>query len=205
MQASIFSQSFDDYEIIMVDDGSTDSTPKLLDDLAEKHPDRIRVFHKENGGQSTARNLALSEAKGEYVVFWDSDDYAAPDMFEKLAPTDKDDLKLLEEVKREQGRIKLTEPVTCRPAVEDDLPALLQIAGEASAWLKKQKVDQWQDGYPAERHFRFDLERGELFAVCHGEELAGFFTLSGRRIFPMRCCTAALWRQNTAARDWRTS
>ena len=77
--ASIFSQSFNDYEIIMVDDGSTDSTPKLLDDLAEKHPDRIRVFHKENGGQSTARNLALSEAKGEYVVFWDSDDYAETD------------------------------------------------------------------------------------------------------------------------------
>ena len=53
-----------------------------------------------------------------------------PDMFEKLALTDKDDLKLLEEVKREQGRIKLTEPVTCCPVVEDDLPALLQIAGE---------------------------------------------------------------------------
>ena len=82
--ASIFSQSFNDYEIIMVDDGSTDSTPKLLDDLAEKHPDRIRVFHKENGGQSTARNLALSEAKGEYVVFWDSDDYAETDYLESM-------------------------------------------------------------------------------------------------------------------------
>ncbi len=116
-----------------------------------------------------------------------------PDMFEKLAPTDKDDLKLLEEVKREQGRIKLTEPVTCRPAVEDDLPALLQIAGEASAWLKKQKVDQWQDGYPAERHFRFDLERGELFAVCHGEELAGFFTLSTREEAGYAAITDGKW------------
>ncbi|MGX8692125.1 MAG: tRNA (guanosine(37)-N1)-methyltransferase TrmD [Clostridia bacterium] len=103
-----------------------------------------------------------------------------PDMLEKLELTDKDDLRLLEEVKRGQGRIKLTGPVTCRPATEEDLPALLRIAGEAGAWLKKQGVDQWQDGYPAERHFRFDLERGECFAVLHGEELAGFFVLSTR-------------------------
>ena len=103
-----------------------------------------------------------------------------PDMFEKLEPTDKDDRKLLEEVKREGGRLKLTEPVAARPATEDDLPELLRIAGEASAWLKKQRVDQWQDGYPAERHFRFDLERGECFAVLHGGELAGFFVLSTR-------------------------
>ena len=103
-----------------------------------------------------------------------------PDMFEKLALTEKEDLKLLEEIRRDAGRIRLSEPVTLRPAAEDDLPELLRIAGEASAWLKKQRVDQWQDGYPAERHFRFDLERGECFAVLHGAELAGFFVLSTR-------------------------
>ncbi|MCR5665171.1 MAG: tRNA (guanosine(37)-N1)-methyltransferase TrmD [Oscillospiraceae bacterium] len=103
-----------------------------------------------------------------------------PDLFEKLSLTDRDDLRLLEQVKREQGRRKLTEAVTCRPAAESDLPALLRIAGEASAWLKRQGVDQWQDGYPAERHFRADLERGECFAVLHGEALAGFFVLSKR-------------------------
>ena len=103
-----------------------------------------------------------------------------PDMFEKLSFSDKDDLKLFEEVKNGRDRLKLTAPVTARPATEEDLPELLRIAGEASAWLKKQRVDQWQDGYPAERHFRFDLERGECFAVLHGEELAGFFVLSTR-------------------------
>lgn len=81
---SIFAQSFSDYELIMVDDGSTDTTPALLDAYAKDHPDTIRVFHKENGGQSTARNMALDLAAGEYIVFWDSDDYADVDYLEKL-------------------------------------------------------------------------------------------------------------------------
>ncbi len=81
---SIFSQSFADYEIIMVDDGSTDSTPSLLDAYAKEHPKVVRVFHKENGGQSTARNLAFEHARGEYIVFWDSDDYAEVDYLERL-------------------------------------------------------------------------------------------------------------------------
>ncbi len=84
---SIFGQSFKDYEIIMVDDGSTDSTPKLLDDYAREYPDMIRVFHKENGGQSTARNMAMDIATGEYIVFWDSDDYADTDYLETLITT----------------------------------------------------------------------------------------------------------------------
>ena len=81
---SIFAQTFKDYEIIMVDDGSTDSTPELLDAYEKKYPDIIKVFHKENGGQSTARNLALDHARGEYILFWDSDDYADVDYLEPL-------------------------------------------------------------------------------------------------------------------------
>ena len=81
---SIFSQTFDDYELIMVDDGSTDGTPALLDEYGKNHPDIITVFHKENGGQSTARNLALDAAKGEYILFWDSDDYAETDYIESM-------------------------------------------------------------------------------------------------------------------------
>ena len=80
---SICNQTYRNLEILLVDDGSTDGTDKLCDELAKKD-DRIRVFHKENGGSSTARNLALSYAKGEYVGFVDSDDFIAPDMYEKL-------------------------------------------------------------------------------------------------------------------------
>ena len=116
-----------------------------------------------------------------------------PDLFEKLRLTEKEDLKLLEEVKKEQGRLRLTEPVICRRADEADLPALIRIAQEGSAWLKKQGVDQWQDGYPAERHFRFDIGRGELFTVCHGDEIAGFFTLSTREEKSYESITDGKW------------
>ena len=87
---SIFAQTFSDYEIIMVDDGSTDSTPALLDAYGNDNPGKIRVFHKENGGQSTARNLALDQANGEYILFWDSDDYAEVDYLERLITAARD-------------------------------------------------------------------------------------------------------------------
>ena len=80
---SILAQTYQNLEILMVDDGSTDGTEVLVDEIAHKDA-RIRVFHKENGGSSSARNLALREAKGEYVSFIDSDDYIEPDMMEKL-------------------------------------------------------------------------------------------------------------------------
>lgn len=80
---SITAQTYSNLEILLVDDGSTDGTGALCDRLALEDG-RIRVFHKENGGTSRARNLALQEAVGEYVGFVDSDDYISPDMYEKL-------------------------------------------------------------------------------------------------------------------------
>ena len=77
---SITAQTYRHLEIILVDDGSTDGTGLLCDRLAEED-ERIRVYHKENGGSSSARNLALAHANGEYVGFVDSDDYIAPDMY----------------------------------------------------------------------------------------------------------------------------
>ena len=81
---SVFGQSFQDFELILVDDGSPDRIPEIIDRVKEEHSDKVTVFHKENGGQSTARNLALDHARGEYVVFWDSDDYADADYLETL-------------------------------------------------------------------------------------------------------------------------
>lgn len=80
---SIMAQTYRRLEIILVDDGSTDGTGELCDELA-KEDDRIRVYHKENGGTSSARNLALKYAAGEYIGFVDSDDYVEPDMYEEL-------------------------------------------------------------------------------------------------------------------------
>lgn len=71
---SITSQTYNNIEIILVDDGSPDGSPALCDMLAEED-ERIRVFHKHNGGLSDARNVGMKIATGEYLVFVDSDDF----------------------------------------------------------------------------------------------------------------------------------
>lgn len=81
--ASLLTQTLDDIEIIMVDDGSPDRVPFMCDDYAKKDS-RIKIIHKENGGLGYARNSGLDLATGEYVVFIDSDDYIESDAFEKM-------------------------------------------------------------------------------------------------------------------------
>ena len=80
---SILNQTFKDFELILINDGSTDSSGKICDEYAKKD-DRIVVIHKENGGVSKARNTALGIIKGEYVGFVDSDDTIEPTMYETL-------------------------------------------------------------------------------------------------------------------------
>ena len=80
---SVTAQTYGNLEILLVDDGSTDGTGELCDRLATED-ERIRVFHKENGGSSSARNYGLDRARGQYVGFVDSDDYVEADAYEKL-------------------------------------------------------------------------------------------------------------------------
>lgn len=83
MVDSVLSQTLADWELVLVDDGSTDGSPALCDELAQQD-DRIRVLHKPNGGVSTARNAGLELAKGEYIGFIDCDDSIKPDMYALL-------------------------------------------------------------------------------------------------------------------------
>ena len=80
---SILAQTFTDFELLLVDDGSPDNSGEVADALA-KTDARIRVFHKENGGPASASNMGLYNARGDYIGFVDSDDLIAPDMYEKL-------------------------------------------------------------------------------------------------------------------------
>ena len=80
---SIINQTYKNLEIILVDDGATDNSGEMCDELA-KLDDRISVYHKENGGLSDARNYGVERATGEYIGFVDSDDYIDAEMYEKL-------------------------------------------------------------------------------------------------------------------------
>ena len=83
---SVLAQDFEDYEVILIDDGSTDGeSGEICDRYAAAHPERIRAIHKPNGGVGEARNVGIEAAQGEYLIFIDSDDYIAPDMFRVLA------------------------------------------------------------------------------------------------------------------------
>ena len=76
--ASIINQTHSNLEIILVDDGSPDNCPQMCDEWAQKD-NRIRVIHKENQGLGMARNTGIDNANGEYICFFDSDDYIAPE------------------------------------------------------------------------------------------------------------------------------
>lgn len=78
------SQSFADWEAVIVDDGSTDATPSIADRLAAEDP-RLRVFHQANGGVSVARNRGLDEARGDWIIWLDADDAWADGAFARLA------------------------------------------------------------------------------------------------------------------------
>ena len=83
---SLVRQTLNDIEIILVDDGSSDSSGLLCDKFAERDR-RIQVVHKENGGLSSARNAGLEIASGRYVGFVDSDDDVELDMYERMSAT----------------------------------------------------------------------------------------------------------------------
>lgn len=77
---SVMAQSYDNFEVILVDDGSTDNSGAICDALAAKY-DRIRVIHKTNGGVSSARNAGIDAALGDYITFVDADDKIGDNMF----------------------------------------------------------------------------------------------------------------------------
>lgn len=80
---SILAQTFTDFELLLIDDGSPDRSGEICDEYVRKDH-RIRVFHQQNRGVSAARNLGLEQAVGEYIAFVDSDDYVLPDYLKDL-------------------------------------------------------------------------------------------------------------------------
>ena len=88
---SALNQTYSDFELLLVDDGSTDNSGKICDDYARKD-NRVRVFHKENGGVSSARNFGIDNAQGYQIMFIDSDDTVDSKYIENLMITDDEDM-----------------------------------------------------------------------------------------------------------------
>jgi glycosyltransferase involved in cell wall biosynthesis len=86
---SILRQSFHDIEVLCVDDGSTDASPRILSEYARKDT-RFKLFSQKNSGPATARNVGLRHASGEYIMFCDADDMYEPSMCEQMARTLKE-------------------------------------------------------------------------------------------------------------------
>lgn len=86
---SILSQTFNDFEVLLIDDGSKDQSGEICDEYAKKDS-RVKVFHKENGGVSSARNLGIKNIQGCFVTFIDSDDFVDNDFLISLMKSDSD-------------------------------------------------------------------------------------------------------------------
>lgn len=84
---SLVKQTLEEIEVVAIDDGSTDRCAQILDEYQAAYPEKMKVVHKENGGQASARNLALTLCEGEYIGFLDSDDFVKEGMFEKMYTT----------------------------------------------------------------------------------------------------------------------
>lgn len=100
---SVLEQSYTDFELLLINDGSTDSSGKICDEYALKDV-RVKVFHKENGGVSSARNLGISKSKGDWITFVDSDDLITDHYFEALKKEDISADLILLNIKRFSGQ-----------------------------------------------------------------------------------------------------
>lgn len=100
-----------------------------------------------------------------------------PDLFQQTPPT-PDEQRLLDKIRRDRSRPQLVEPPVCRPATEDDLPAILAIAQQARNYLRRHRVDQWQGVYPNEETFRADVAAGTCHVLTYQGTVAAMFTLT---------------------------
>ena len=109
---SILGQSFSDFELLLVDDGSTDGSGDLCDSFLTKDS-RVRVFHLQNGGVSAARNYGIQQAQGEWICFVDSDDEVLKDYLQDMVSAiDADDLLVMTNISDPRLKGLLTENVS---------------------------------------------------------------------------------------------
>jgi len=167
---SILSQSFTDFELILVDDGSPDACGKICDEYAEKDS-RIRVIHQKNGGLSAARNSGIDIAQGEWLSFIDSDDWVHPDYLRLLyeaAVENSTDISIGLYV-RTDGRGDIDNaPINPRISIEQ--PEGFWIEKRTNATVAWGKLYRWRlfDGvrYPVGKYHEDEYVTYRLLFAC---------------------------------------
>lgn len=157
---TLLKQTYKDIEIILVDDGSTDNGPELCDQLAEKY-DIIRTIHKENGGLSSARNCGIENAKGEFIIFPDPDDWVSEEYIESLmtihekynSQLEVSSYYIVDEEKQVDNPI--CKEITCMTEYEAMKAMLIGGGMNGFAWNKMYHMDIIN-----EYNMRFDEELG---------------------------------------------
>jgi len=121
---SILEQTFSNFELLLIDDGSPDNSGKICDEYAKKDR-RIRVFHKENEGVSKARNLGLNNVEGKWIAFIDSDDWIDDKYFEHLLANDNNNIDLRVIGYKKYSRILCEEYIPKEELLSEDLQSFL--------------------------------------------------------------------------------
>lgn len=159
---SILNQEFTDYEIILVDDGSTDGSGELCDTLAAEHT-CIRVIHQENGGLAAARNTGMDGAQGQYIWFVDSDDWVETNALQRLyeaASEQKPDIVKFNYIRVEKERASVISNVSAGMYQSKRLDALRDAAFYAAGrYVLSACTHIYRRDFLSQNGFRFVSER----------------------------------------------
>lgn len=160
---SILAQSYTDFELLLVDDGSPDNCGAICDEYATQDS-RVRVLHKENGGVSSARNLGLDNAKGEWITFVDSDDWVESEFLDKLINGGNADLVVGSTVRTSGMKQQLDDRLYDMKSIPDFLNQYLDNLLMLAPWGKLFRSSIIEDN-----HIRFnkDIRFGEDTLVVY--------------------------------------
>ncbi len=177
---SLLNQSFDDFEVLIINDGSTDSSAEACNRWAERDS-KVKVFHQQNAGVAAARNQGLANARGEFVFFADPDDWIESNLLEdcySLATKYKTDIVLFgffKEQLRNGNEIttKIQPPelyMLSKTQIRQDLVQYLTVANGFSVWtkfIKKSLITEHNLSFPAMRRGQDMAFSLELYANAH--------------------------------------
>lgn len=174
---SVLGQTFQDFELLLVNDGSTDNSAEILRDYAKRYPKQIRVFERENGGLALARNYAMEQLDSKYIAFLDADDYIDRRYLEILVSTAEKhecDVVCSGQFKvQEDGTILKT--IQFKPKNGDCLSRRLNIAGKL---YRTEYIRKWKIEFPIGKLYEdnsFNLQAFFLTERRHFLDYNGYY------------------------------